>query len=135
MTHLLDTSALLAHHLAEPGAQRVQALFDDDANILGLCVLSLLEFEVRLHALGLNEADRQSEVSRYKLLFDEIVPVTQAVCAGAVRLKFVAATRLPNIDALIAASAASHGATLVHRDPHFQSIPSALLNQEMLGQR
>ncbi len=29
MTHLLDTSALLAHYLAEPGATRVQALFED----------------------------------------------------------------------------------------------------------
>jgi hypothetical protein len=30
MTHLLDTSALLAHYLAEPGASRVQALFEDE---------------------------------------------------------------------------------------------------------
>ena len=30
MTHLLDTSALLAHYLAESGAERVQALFEDD---------------------------------------------------------------------------------------------------------
>jgi hypothetical protein len=29
MTHLLDTSALLAHYLAEPGATRVQRLFED----------------------------------------------------------------------------------------------------------
>jgi PIN domain nuclease of toxin-antitoxin system len=31
MTHLLDTSALLAHYLAEPGATRIQALFEDTA--------------------------------------------------------------------------------------------------------
>ena len=35
MTHLLDTSALLAHYLAEPGAERVQALFDDEAIVGG----------------------------------------------------------------------------------------------------
>jgi PIN domain nuclease of toxin-antitoxin system len=32
MTHLLDTSALLAHYLAEPGATRVQVLFEDTAS-------------------------------------------------------------------------------------------------------
>ena len=56
MTHLLDTSALLAHYLAEPGAERVQALFEDDAVVAGASILSLYEFELRLHQLGVDEA-------------------------------------------------------------------------------
>ena len=36
MTHLLDTSALLAHYLAEHGAERVQALFENEAVEAGL---------------------------------------------------------------------------------------------------
>ena len=35
MTHVLDSSALLAHYLAEPGAERVQALFEDHAVVAG----------------------------------------------------------------------------------------------------
>jgi len=41
MTQLLDTSALLAHYLAEPGAERVQALFEDDAVVAGFHPLAL----------------------------------------------------------------------------------------------
>ena len=54
MTHLLDTSALLAHYLAEPGAERVQVLFEDDAVVAGASILSLYEFELRLHQMGLD---------------------------------------------------------------------------------
>ena len=42
MTHLLDTSALLAHYLAEPGGERVQALFEDDAVVAGASILCAL---------------------------------------------------------------------------------------------
>jgi predicted nucleic acid-binding protein len=132
VTHLFDTSAILAHHLAESGAERVQSLFDDESNIIGICVLTLLEFESRLHAMGLAEADRRAELQKYKLLFDEIVPVDEAVCAKAAELKFAAGTRVPNIDALIAAVAALHHAALVHRDPHFLAISPTSLTQDML---
>ncbi len=43
MTHLFDTSAILAHHLAEPGAERIQALFNVEDNVIGICVLTLLD--------------------------------------------------------------------------------------------
>ena len=135
MTQLLDTSVILAHQLAEPGFDQVQALFDDEANILGICVLTLLELDCRLRDLGMNETAREAEVSKYKFLFDEIVPVTETICAGAVRLKFAATARLPSIDALIAASAKQFGATLVHRDPHFLRIPTVLLSQELIAQK
>jgi hypothetical protein len=36
------------------------------------------------------------------------------------------------MDTLIAATASSRAATLVHRDPHFTSIPASMLKQEML---
>jgi PIN domain nuclease of toxin-antitoxin system len=54
MTHLLDTSALLAHYLAEPGANRVQALFEDAAVVPGTSILVLFEFDLRLHQLGID---------------------------------------------------------------------------------
>lgn len=69
MTHLLDTSALLAHYLAEPGAERVQTLFEDDAVVVGASILSLYEFELRLHHLGVDVvATRTAELSRYRTL-------------------------------------------------------------------
>jgi predicted nucleic acid-binding protein len=70
-----------------------------------------------------------------KKLFDDVILVDEAVCSKGAELKFSATQRLPNIDALIAASAALHGATLVHRDPHFLGIPPTLLTQEMLPEK
>ena len=135
LTHLLDTSAVLAHRQGERGSDIVQALFDDKSNRLGICVVTILEFHMRLHVLGLNEAEREAEVARYTTLFDLIVPVTKSVCAIAVRLKLGSTSRLPSIDSLIAASAQFHDATLVHRDPHFLSVPATLLRQELLPEK
>ena len=71
MTHLLDTSALLVHYFAEPGAERVQALFEDEKVEAGTSILALFEFELRLHQLGVDAATRAVELSRYRALLDE----------------------------------------------------------------
>ena len=68
MTHLLDTSALLAHYLAEHGAERVQSLFEDEAVVTGTSILALYEFELRLHQLGVDAATRITELNRYRAL-------------------------------------------------------------------
>ncbi len=65
MTHLFDTSAILAHHLAESGADRVQVLFEEETNYVGICVLSFLEFEVRLREMGLSESEPSRHRSNY----------------------------------------------------------------------
>lgn len=132
MTHLLDTSALLAHYLAEPGAARVQSLFEDDTVLAGTSVLALFEFDLRMHQLGLDDSARTAELNRYRALLDEVVNVDEAVRNEAVRLRTSASTRVASMDALIAGSAAVRGATLVHRDPHFAAIPERLLKQEVL---
>ncbi len=132
MTHLLDTSALLAHYLAEPGAARVQALFEDDAVVVGTSVLALFEFDLRLHLLGIDGATRATEVSRYRSLLDKIVDVNETVANEAIRLRIGATTRVSAMDVLISASASLENATLVHRDPHFAAIPNDLLRQEGL---
>jgi predicted nucleic acid-binding protein len=132
MTHLLDTSALLAHYLAEPGAERVQALFENDAVVAGVSILSLYEFELRLHQLGVEVATRLAELSRYRALLNEVVDVDEAVRSEAIRLRTSAAAHVAAMDVLIAATAALKDATLVHRDPHFTAIPPGLLKQEIL---
>ena len=92
MTHLLDTSALLAHYLAEPGAERVQALFEDEAVVAGASILSLYEFELRLHQLGVDAANRMTELNRYWALLTEVVDVDEAPCG---ERRFVCAPARP----------------------------------------
>ena len=132
MTHLLDTSAMLAHYLGEPGAERVQTLFEDETVVPGTSVLALFEFELRLHQLGEDESTRSAELSRYRALLDEVADVDESVRAEAVHLRTSATARLSAMDALIAATASSRRATLIHRDPHFAAVPTQLLQQEFL---
>lgn len=132
MTHLLDTSALLAHYLAEPGADRVQALFEDESAMPGTSILALFEFELRLRQLGMDAETRAKELARYRALLDEVVDVNESVRAEAIRLRASASAHVAAMDVLIAATASSSGATLLHRDPHFAAIPANLLRQEML---
>ena len=132
MTHLLDTSALLAHYLAEPGAERVQALFEDDAVVTGASILSLYEFELRLHQLGVDATSRAVELNRYRALLSEIVDVDEAVRSETIRLRTSATAHVAAMDVLIAATASLKNVTLVHRDPHFAAIPARFLKQEVL---
>ena len=132
MTHLLDTSALLAHYLAEHGAERVQALFENAEVEAGASILSLYEFELRLHQLGVDAITRSVELNRYRDLLTEVVEVTEAVRKEAIRLRTNATAHVAAMDVLIAACASSENATLVHRDPHFAAIPANLLKQEVL---
>ena len=123
---------VLAHYLAEPGAERVQALFEDDAVLAGASILSLYEFELRLHQLGVDEATRIAELNRYRALLNDIVVVDEAVRSEAIRLRTGATAHVAAMDILIAATASLKNATLVHRDPHFTAIPPSLLKQEVL---
>lgn len=132
MTHLLDTSALLAHYLGEPGAERVQVLFEDEAVVAGTSILSLYEFELRLHQLGVDATNRAAELNRYRALLNEVVEVGESVRSEAIRLRTSATTHVAAMDVLIAAAASVKNATLVHRDPHFAAVPGSLLKQEIL---
>ncbi len=62
-----------------------------------------------MHQLGVDAATRTAELSRYRVLLNEVVDVV-----------------------LIAATASLKNATLVHRHPHFAVIPPNLLKQEVL---
>ena len=132
MTRLLDTSALLAHYLAEPGATRAQALFEDPTAEAGTSIVALFEFDLRLHQLGIDAATRDAEVNRYRALLVEVVNVDELIRKEGVHLKISATARASAMDTLIAATASARGATLVHRDPHFLAIPATRLKQEML---
>lgn len=131
MTHLFDTSALLAFYFDEVGAEDVSALLAGGRAQNGVCCVSGIEFWSRLRHLG---AD-----SRYAAEWAEIetmasmLPVTTDVMACALEIRHACERRIPTVDLLIAATAAQARLTLVHRDPHFLAIPESILQQRFVG--
>ena len=128
MTHLLDSSAWLAHLFGKPGVEQVNQLFEDPRSTIFVSALSLPEVYGRLSALG--QADRWEQVwTTYAALFEKVLAADQAVAEEAIRLRAATSQHLPTIDALIAATAAAHRLTLVHRDPHMAAISVPSLKQ------
>ena len=133
MTHLLDSSAFFAFFFDEPGRQRVEELLREPA-VEPVSVLTSVELWARLKAEGRDEVFEQ-EWEDHLPLFERIVSVDFPLCLKAIELRRAATGRLPTIDSLIAAAAVKHAAVLVHCDPHFKSIPSHLLKQELLPEK
>ena len=132
MTIVLDTSALLAHHRDEEGSDRVQSLFDDSDNQLLIASITLTEFGRRMFALGASLAEVEKILADYKHLLDGVVPIDGDIAMNALTLAAKASKRIPLVDSLIAAVACQKQATLVHRDQHFENIPTILLKMESL---
>ena len=129
---LLDTSALLAHYQTEPGHELVARLLDEPADHVFISAITWLEFNVRLKELIPDLHDRQEVLAIYGQLLADALPVTREVAEAAFDLRQQMTRRLPNGDALIAATARLKGATLVHRDPHLAAVPEKLVRQLIL---
>jgi predicted nucleic acid-binding protein len=130
--YLLDTSALLAHYLQEPGGDHVGELTVHPSNSVGISALTQYEFLTTLASKRFDEATRNSALSRYMLMLDRVYPVTEDIARLAAQLRFKSQARIATVDCLIAATAVSVNATLVHRDPHFGSLPAGLPVQLVL---
>ena len=131
MTHLLDTSAWLAHLFGESGVEEINLIFADPQNEVFVSALSLLEVYGRLRSLDKQEMFPQTQET-YAALFSKVLPVDESVAQTAIDLRTNTQTRLPTIYALIAATAVAHDLTLVHRDPHLAAITNARLRQMTL---
>jgi len=131
---LLDSSALLAFYFGEPGAERVREVLAEDQGPVNISVLTAAEFWVRLRAVGAEDRFEQAW-SQVREMVSDVFDVSLPVVLKAIDLRRAATSRLPYIDALIAATAAHHDAVLIHCDSHFRSIPEALLRQEPLPLR
>ncbi len=131
LTHLLDTSAWLAHIFDEPGADALTALLENKEAELGISTLSIVEAHGRFRDRG-REFEFDEMLDIYRRLFSQILPVSEAIALRAIVLRKAASTRVPAIDALIAATAAHHGAILVHRDPHFTALPADQVRRQAL---
>jgi predicted nucleic acid-binding protein len=131
MTHLLDSSAWLAHLFGEPGVDEVSLLFDDPNNQISISVLSIPEVFARLKAIG-REAHWAEVWSIYSGLFFAVIPADKAIAYQAVQLRAATRERLPTVDALIAATALVQRLTLVHRDPYLAAVADPELRQMQL---
>ncbi len=123
MTHLLDTSAILAHYLDEPGADEVNSLLAKGAGAVALAAPSWVELDMRLRELVSEEKARNHAFLQYTTSLTTLLPVNAESCLAAIRFRNAAPARLPLADALIAGVADAAGLILVHRDPHFDTIP------------
>jgi predicted nucleic acid-binding protein len=127
VTHLLDTSAILAHLLDEPGADKITRLLARGKDQVALAAPSWAELDRRLGELIPDPA----EARRIRLLYTRdlcaLVPLDEAAANAAITLQQKAARRIPLIDALIAGCAASRQLTLVHRDEYLDQIPAGQL--------
>ncbi len=122
ITHLLDTSAWLIHLFQEPESETVTELLLNPEHRVGVSVLSLVEVQGRMRQMGIGERFVEI-VEEYRNVFAELIVVDESIALQATELRESARSRVPTVDILIAATAAHHNATLVHRDPHFAGLP------------
>lgn len=120
--YVLDTSAVLALRGDEGGADRVEALLHGAGR--GRCEV-LLSFMTRMELLyGIGRDEGFAEAASAIRLLDATdarwVSCDDAILAEAARIK--AGSGISVADAWIAATAASHGAVLVHKDPEFARL-------------
>jgi predicted nucleic acid-binding protein len=124
---LLDTSALLTFIEDEEGADRVEQLLKRPETLVTW--VSLLE----IYYITMQERGETEAVQRHELL--NALPVTlvhnvdENILIEAARIK--AKHKVSFADAIIAACAFCHGATIVHKDPEFEQL-SGLLKFEAL---
>ena len=132
ITHVFDTTAVLAHYFNEPGAEQVHALLADKSVGVGFAALSLLDLKARLVA---SVADPREAERAFRLYAGELmatIPVTRDVAELAEAILRQTDDDLSLLEAIVAATAKSAGAVLVHRDPLLARLPVSLLNQYAL---
>ena len=132
--YLLDTSALLAHYRGEAGADQVQEILLDDSEEVYIASPSIAEFARRICSLGAEAADAREASLAYAGLAARVIPVDTAVAMRAFEIALGASSRLPLVDALIAACASNVEAILVHRDEHFEALPRSTPERLMLSE-
>lgn len=127
---VLDTSALLALRGNEPGADRVEKLIQQ-AN-RGQCRL-LVSFMTRMEILYLTWRDEGEGPAHEALRLLDSFAIQWVTCEA----RILEASAYVNsrgglsvADSWIAATAMSHDATLVHKDPEFRKFKE--LDQEFL---
>ncbi len=120
--YVFDTSTILTLTDQEAGADEVEAILDTvsaDACPIEVCAINLMELSyIALREQGGNDAAQL--VALVKSWPVTWVYPDEKMLLQAAKLKVF--HRLSLADALIAAVAKLHGATLVHKDPEFEAL-------------
>jgi predicted nucleic acid-binding protein len=135
ITQVLDTSAILAHYFDEAGADMVERLWSAGSTKPAICAVTITELRARLKEEIADEAEALQAADAYLNELTVCLPVDRAVAEIAWQLKESITEPIPLIDALIAATARAAHALLVHRDPHLERIPRAVVDQIVLPAR
>lgn len=119
---VLDTSALMAFIEKEPGAERArQVIREENIIIPWIAILEVVYTSQR--ELGMLEA--QTRYAMLKNLNARIIwEADEPTLLTAARLK--ATHRLSLADSVIAATAIQHRATLLHKDPEYDTLQGKL---------
>ncbi len=133
VTHVLDTSALLAHYFNEPGAAVVERLWSDETSRIGISAVTITELKERLREEITDDAESARAADAYLNELTICLSVDRATAELARQLRQAVPGRLPLVDAIIAAAARAAGAILVHKDAHMSRIPPGMVRQIALG--
>ncbi len=128
-THVLDTSALLAHYFDEPGAEVVQGLWAAGGPKPAICAVTIAELRGRLSRELESPDEAQAAADAYLQELTVCLDVDRSVAELACHIRSAMSERLPLVDSLIAATARAVGAVLVHKDSHMSRIPPELVKQ------
>jgi predicted nucleic acid-binding protein len=135
ITHVLDTSAVLAHYLKEPGAEDVNQILSRGPEEVGVSILSLPELRTRLGELVSDAQEAERVFQSYTDVLTTALTATRSIAKAAIEHRSGVRPRLPLVDSFIAAAAKECNAILVHRDPHMTAIPTSLVKQLVLPPR
>lgn len=120
--YLLDTSAIFALTDNEEGADLIAELLGKARKEqITLSISAMTVMEVYYVSCG----ERGEEEANHLLLLVRALPVTELSLEDTLILpaaRFKARHRISVADAWIAATAAVHNLTLVHKDPEFESL-------------
>ncbi|MBK8475394.1 MAG: PIN domain-containing protein [Opitutaceae bacterium] len=129
ITHVFDTSAILAHYFHEPGAELVNELLADNSAEVGIPAIELLELKRQLNRTLPDATEAQRA---FRLYADELIapiPVTREIVARALLLIERMGDQLSPSEAILAATAQHEGAILVHRTAPLAVLPANVLRQ------
>lgn len=130
LTHLLDTSALVAHFKEEPGWQEVDCLLAAEPAAAAVCVVTWFEFRILLASWIADKGEQEDILALYQGVLETAYPITLDVTRAAYAVR--AFGRIPLADAFVAGCAKVHGLTLVHRDQHLKQVPPDHVPQRRL---
>lgn len=98
VTHLLDTSALVAHYQEEEGYEVVERIVGHFGNSVRVSSLTWLEFRLRLEQICPDVGERRFVFDHYRQMLGTGIPNGDLEVARAFLLRQAAGKRIPSID-------------------------------------